>query len=288
MQYVIAAYLSNKSFMHLLMAQDTLPSNKASIAKHFVLDQYVKTVFQGIITNTGSAKVSIVGKSQFKALQHEMSEIELDTTFANEATICFGSRLLLSLIDTIQVFTPVGTSNFHVIDIFTLFLFCLKDMDRLGIYLNNITNQLIYQNGKSIPIFCKWRHPWFFVNKNNKIALSIFLTEEELCQVHTRFGHLSVNILHKLLIQTGYDIEYKAIEIINKFCHYCQIKGEASWQFKFTLKKDIDFNYEIIMDIMYLEGKPILHEVDAATVFQVDRFLNNMLAKKTWKALRQC
>ena len=63
-------------------------------------------------------------------------------------------------------------------------------MDILSIYLNNITNQLICQNGKSIPIFCKWGHFWFFVNKNNKITLGIFLTEAELCQVHTRFEYL--------------------------------------------------------------------------------------------------
>ncbi len=69
--------------------------------------------------------------------------------------------------------------------------------------------------------------PWFFVNKNNKIALSIFLTEAELCQVHTRFGHLSVNKLHKLLTQAGHDIEHKALKMINKFCHNYQIIGEA-------------------------------------------------------------
>ena len=45
MQYIMIAYLFNNSFMHLLMVQDTLPSNKASTAQHFILDQYAKTVF---------------------------------------------------------------------------------------------------------------------------------------------------------------------------------------------------------------------------------------------------
>ena len=56
-----------------------------------------------------------------------------------------------------------------------------KDIDILGIYLNNITNQLICQDGKNIQIICKWGHPWFFINKNNKIATSIFFTEAKLC-----------------------------------------------------------------------------------------------------------
>ena len=139
-QYVMAAHLSNESFMHLLMAQDTLPSNKASTAQHFVLDQYAETVFQDIMPDTGAAKVSTAGKSQFKALQHEMLEIELYTTRANETTICFGSRILLSSIGTVQVFTPIGITNFHVVNTPTAFLLCLKDIDTLSIYLNNITN----------------------------------------------------------------------------------------------------------------------------------------------------
>ncbi len=89
MQYVMAAHLFHQSFMHLLMAQDTLPSNEGSTAHHFVLDQYAETVFQGIMPGTSAAKVSTAGKSQFKVLQCEMLKIELDTTRANEATICF-------------------------------------------------------------------------------------------------------------------------------------------------------------------------------------------------------
>lgn len=55
--------------------------------------------------------------------------------------------------------------------------------------------------------------------------------------------------------------------MITKFCHYYPIKGKALQYFKFTLKKNIDFNYEIIIDIMYLNGKPVLHAVDTATTF---------------------
>ena len=238
--------------------------------------------------NTGVAKVSTAGKTQFKVLQHEIPEIELDTTRTNEAIICFGSGMSLSSIDIVQVFISVGTTNFHIVDTPTSFLLCLKDMDTLGIHLNNITNQLICQDGKNIPIFCKWGYPWFFVNKNNKIAIDIYLIEAKLCRDHTCFEHLSVNKLHKLLTGAGHNIEHKTIEMINKFCHYYQIKGKALRRFKFTLKKDVDFNYEIIVDIMYLDKKPVLHAVDATTAFQTGRFLNNMSAKKTWEALRQC
>ena len=35
----MAAYLSNKSFISFLKAQDIFPSNKAGIAQHFIFDQ---------------------------------------------------------------------------------------------------------------------------------------------------------------------------------------------------------------------------------------------------------
>ncbi|KAF1963904.1 hypothetical protein BU23DRAFT_585836 [Bimuria novae-zelandiae CBS 107.79] len=43
----------------------------------------------------------------------------------------------------------------------------------------------------------------------------------------------------------------------------------------FTLKDNYHFNYEILVDVMYLRSKPTLHV-----------FLNAILAKETWQALR--
>ena len=70
----------------------------------------------------------------------------------------------------------------------------------------------------------------------------------------------------------------------NKFCHYCQIENKIPEQFKFILKKDVDFNYKIIIDIMYLDKNIVFHVVDAAITFQKGQFLNNISAKKTKKA----
>ncbi len=98
--------------------------------------------------------------------------------------------------------------------------------------------------------------------------MGIFLTKEELRQVHTCFGYPLVNKLYKLLRWAGHDIENKAIKMIKKFCPYCQIKGEALRQFKFILKKDVDFNYGIIIDVMYLYEKLVLHAVEVATGFK--------------------
>ena len=84
-----------------------------------------------------------------------MPEIELNTTNANEAIIYFGSGMPLSSIGIVQVFTLINTTSFNIVNKFILFFFYLKNMDIFDIYLNNIINQLISQDEKNIPIFCK-------------------------------------------------------------------------------------------------------------------------------------
>jgi hypothetical protein len=57
-------------------------------------------------------------------------------------------------------------------------------------------------------------------------------------------------------------------------------------RFKFTLKDDHEFNYSIIMDVLYLDKKPVLQVVDSSTSFQAARFLKDMSAKTAWDILR--
>ena len=49
-------------------------------------------------------------------------------------------------------------------------------------------------------------------------------------------------------------------------------------RFKFILKDNYEFNYLVIINIMYLNGKPVLQVVDFATVFKAARFLKDILA----------
>lgn len=55
--------------------------------------------------------------------------------------------------------------------------------------------------------------------------------------------------------------------MINKFYYYYQIKGKVFWQLNFTLKKEVDFNYKIIIDILYLNEKFVFYAIDAITAF---------------------
>jgi hypothetical protein len=47
------------------------------------------------------------------------------------------------------------------------------------------------------------------------------------------------------------------------------------------LKDDYEFNYSVIIDVLYLDRKLVLQVVDSATVFSATRFLKDMLVRTT-------
>jgi hypothetical protein len=57
------------------------------------------------------------------------------------------------------------------------------------------------------------------------------------------------------------------------------MNGKSPERFKFTLRDDYNFNFEVIINIIYLNGKPVLQIIDAATSFQTVRFLKDILVK---------
>jgi len=82
------------------------------------------------------------------------------------------------------------------------------------------------------------------------------------------------------------DLDLEAVKHINKICKHCQLQSKAPMRFRFSLKEDLNFNAVIVVDIIYLEGKPVLHIVDTATSFQNARFLfRNTSTKAIWQAL---
>ena len=112
-----------------------------------------------------------------------------------------------------------------------------------------------------------------------------YLTDTELRRLHCRFGHPTVEQLQRLLDKSGHDIDKSILEHLTKYCHHCQKHGRSPGRFQFTLQDDVEFNYSIIVDIMYISGNPLLHVVDEATQFQTGKWLQNISAKHTWDVL---
>jgi hypothetical protein len=167
----------------------------------------------------GAAGVSTAGESQVKALQKKFPKITVDTLTAGQHKISFGDNPEILSLGIIGVETLFGNVYFAVIPTNTPFLFCLANMDRYGVYLNNIDNILVY-NGKEHPIVRKWEHLWLLLNDYEAAVAYCYLTEGELRQLHRRFGHPAAERLCKVLSRAGYDdINEAVVSQINKYCH---------------------------------------------------------------------
>jgi hypothetical protein len=111
-------------------------------------------VYQGILPNTSAANVSTVSREQYLALTQEDLTVTIDISTAGKASIKFSKRSVIASVSTAQVSTEIRKINFKVLKAPTLFLLCLTDIDRLNVYFNNTTDELV-QGEQRILVICK-------------------------------------------------------------------------------------------------------------------------------------
>jgi len=210
------AILNDQSTLHAVTGKDPFnePAEPNETSAFTFDDRYSSNIFQGIMPDSGAAGVSTAGNSQFLALQKLDPRVQLDTSTAGDHKIRFGKGTALSQ-GTIQVQTPLGVITFHVVPANTPFLFCIQDMDAMGVKLDNLENVLV-QGDKIIPIVRKWGHPWMLLRQPEQSLAWSHLTESELRQLHRRFGHPSVRRLARVLERAGHEVDTKYIQHLTK------------------------------------------------------------------------
>jgi hypothetical protein len=119
---------------------------------------------------------------------------------------------------------------------------------------------------------------------------SCLLIEIELRRLHRRFDHLSARRLYEILTRSDHDdVESRVIEHLNKYCHHCQMHEKSFERFSFSIKdSDSEFNFNILVNILYIDSKLVLHLVNETTRFQADRWLKDISARRVWDQFRTC
>lgn len=247
--------------------------------------------FKGVMVDTGAARGSSAGKTQYEAYRATIGkDVLIDESRAAKCHFGIGSAMSLGIA---PINFPVGpmwlTCNAHIVDANTPILMSIDDMDLLGIYLNNLQNVLIHaKSGLKAPVNRIRGNPFLWWNT----YMSSFLTTVELRRLLRRFGHPSTETLMNILNRAGIeDIgpnTRRTLADIQRTCVPCQTYAQKPRRFKFTLQDDKDFNHTVYADIFYINSKPILHVVDEATYFQSTKWLAYMKAETLWKALRMC
>jgi hypothetical protein len=91
--------------------------------------------------NCDAARRSTVEIEQFTALQRLNDSIQLDKSIV-KSKIQFGIDSI-SIMSTTELNISLEQLIFHIVEINTSFLLCLADLNRLEVYFNNLTNELM-------------------------------------------------------------------------------------------------------------------------------------------------
>lgn len=176
-----------------------------------------------MLIDSGAAAKSTDEIGQFKALQRVDDLVHLDVSIAKLVSFTFGIGSTVSL-ESINFITFLRSITFYIVSINTSFLLCLVDMDRLRMFFNNVTNQLIQSNQVHFVIrryghaFLRWHiFTYFFVSESLNMNL-YYLTEIELRRLHRRFGHFSVRRLEMILDRIDYDFDTRVFRHLTKYC----------------------------------------------------------------------
>ena len=109
----------------------------------------------------------------------------------------------------------------------------------------------------------------------------------ELGRVHRHFYHPNSERLYSLTKRgvpgkTSFKVLHD-LEKIESTCDLCQRFSHAPHRFRVSLPdKDVVFNRTVCMDIMFLEGNPVLHIVEKDTKFSAAAFLKGETTDETW------
>jgi hypothetical protein len=167
------------------------------------------------------------------------------------------------------------------------------------VFFDNTKNILV-EKTTIMSVIRRFGHPFLlweislstYIIESFDYSNSCYLIMIELGQLHRRFEHSSAERLYRILERSRHDDDSKwlqtALNKLIKFCKFCQMHDKSPDRFKFKLRDDLEFNYCIVVNIMYVENSLILHVIDEVTRYQVVRWLKNITAKHTWKTLRLC
>jgi hypothetical protein len=257
-------------------------TNRDPFAYVMTPDRYTSEKFYGVMIDSSASAKSTAEYDQYLAFKKNKIDpsVDLDPSRAGAVNVQFGIEFASS-IGSLTIDTSFGVVKFHVIKADTSFLLSLADMDRLKVYFNNVENTLIMiiQNRK-LPVIRRFDHGFLlwrnsmqaYIDQSFDLNLC-YLIETELRQLHRRFDHSSIRKLYDLLERADHDVKKSALKKLSKYCIFCQKHGKSSERFIFTLRDDVNmnFNYSVIVDIMYIENSFILHVIDEATRFQAAR-----------------
>ena len=175
-------------------------------------------------------------------------------------------------------------------------------LDGEQLYADNVTNRLVhrqvlsrrveqlkYEDCWHVPLHRCYSH--FYARM--KFLMHTFYTSAQLLKMRRNFGQPSVVKQYNLLKRAGLkEVEKSTLEDLEKIvanCDQCQRIENASLHFSVSMgHENVRYDARVCLDIMCLDGKPVLHIVDEATQFSSARFLPIISTDAVWDSIVLC
>lgn len=262
-------------------------ANRANGKNH--QPNYDSNNFHGACIDSG-AQTSVIGLHQMRAycaysmtkFQHKRTGIRY--RFGDGYREGMGHIKIRIRVDNQRLFTVVA----DVVNADIPLLVGLDYLIRNGILLDFARFTMSSrEKGWSIPLFKKAAH--MFVEPSID---AIMFTRKELERLHLHFHHPSAKRLYKLLRRARPDETtsqtLRQLHEIGQKCTPCKVHSTRPYHFRVSIPlNDIIFNHELAMDLLWLEGIPVLHIVDTHTNIQNAIIPNGKSSLELWEAFME-
>ena len=276
---LIIKNLANATLRHRIIAinETSLIAPVPYVFNSTIDIRYDFSEFKRLLIDSKTTSRFTKSMRQLQALQHLNPSIKFDPSTVESASFIFEMNSTVS-IESVNLKTSIEPIIFHIIEINIFFLLSLTDLDKTDAYFNNVINRLIQKN-QFHSIVRRYGHVFLMWHAFSRSIINeslnqhfCFLIEMEIRRLHRRFDHFFVRRLHQILKRTEHDVDVKIIQFLIKYCQHCQKFEKFSKRFNFILRNDdVDFNFNVTVDIFYIQNKPILHFVNETTRFQTNR-----------------
>jgi len=235
--------------------------------------------------DTGATR-TVVGREQARAYSRKVG-IPLRGPPKHPTTYLFGG-VLTPCTGTVVIRVPIAPAHYvamrvAIVDLSIPFLFGLDALDAFSLYVNNVDNSLKCDaRGFKTPLTRKDGHLYLVWNN------AIHYTTTELDRLHRHFHHPQTGRLAELLRRAGGakitpDVQAELAKVAAA-CDVCQRLAVAPHRFRTTMPSDdLSFNRTVYLDLMYLEGKSVLHVVDHDTAFSAAAFTDGERVDVLWQ-----
>jgi hypothetical protein len=158
-------------------------------------------------------------------------------------------------------------------------LLYLDVLDKLGLSADTVHTFLhCTAEGWKLPLVRKLGHLYLEWSGTDRILY----TKSELQKLHRNFSHPSTQNLFALLKRAkadNLDANTQAVlSDIEIACSTCQLYSSKPLRLKTTLPsgEELSFGSELSMDLMFINGKAVLHVIFSATRFNAATFLDTL------------